>query len=239
VKSPLASKSIRSRNGAAVLQLLGTALLLGALITLVVASLASATPPTVGTSVPDSAVPVGTFTADTPFASGQGINVVIPANSVFSNHTNLAIVECSAPNGVIPTLSAACDGSTIQGVTLKSNTDGSVNLQTETGSLYTVYALPDSISLGEGSGGPACGNTAATECILYIGYNYNDFTQPHVWSQLFYVKANGDDGGENPGDGTPEVPLAILLPASALGLFGGAALIRRRRNNRLDHSVNA
>jgi hypothetical protein len=200
---------------------------------------AGATTPTSGSVVPNSAVPVGTVTPGTPFSSGQNINVVIPANSVFADTTNLQIVECAAPNGVIPTASAACDGNTINGPTLKSNADGSVNFQTFTGSLYTVYALPDSISLGEGSSGPQCGSTSATECVLYIGYNYNDFTQPHVWSQLFYVKANGDDGGENPGDGTPEVPLAILLPASALGLFGGAALIRRRRNNRLEHSVDA
>ena len=200
---------------------------------------AGATTPTTGSSVPNSAVPVGTVTPGTPFSSGQGINVVIPANSVFSDTTNLAIEECAAPNGVIPTLPSACDGNTINGPTIKSNADGSVNFQTETGSLYTVYALPDSVSLGEGSTGPQCGSTSATECILYIGYNQNDFTQPHVWSQPFFVSANGTDTGANPGDGTPEVPLAILLPASALGLFGGAALNRRRRNSRLVDSVDA
>jgi len=200
---------------------------------------AGATTPTTGSVVPDSAVPVGTVTPGTPFSSGQGINVVIPANSVFSDTTNLNVVECAAPNGVVPTASSACDGNTINGPTLKSNADGSVNFQTFTGSLYTVYALPDSVSLGESPGGPVCGSTSATECILYIGYNQNDFTQPHVWSQPFFVSANGLDTGANPGDGTPEVPLAILLPASALGLFGGVALIRRRRTNRLEHSVDA
>jgi hypothetical protein len=195
----------------------------------ILAGPAGASPPTSGSVVPNSAVPVGTVTPGTPFSSGQQINVVIPANSVFSSTTNLQVVECAAPNGVVPTSSAACDGNTIQGVTLKSNADGSVNMQTKTGQLYPVYALPDSVSLGEGSSGPTCGSTLATECILYVGYNYNDFTQPHVWSQLFYVNANGDDGGENPGDGTPEVPLAVMLPVAALGLLGGTAVIRRRR----------
>ena len=92
-----------------------------------------------------------------------------------------------------------------------------------------MYALPDAISLGEGSSGPKCGSTSATECILYIGNDQNDFTKPHLWSQPFFVSANGNDAGANPGDGTPEVPLAIILPVAAMGLLGGTVLIRRRR----------
>jgi hypothetical protein len=233
-----------ARRAAAVLAAVSAA---GAFSIAVLGDPAGASPPTSGTSVPSSAVPVGTFTAGAPFSSGQGINIVLPANSVFSSNTNLNIVECSAPNGVIPTNTAACDGNTIQGLTLKSNSDGSVNYQTEEhGQLYPVYATPDSISLGEGSSSPACGDTAATECILYIGYNYNDFTQPHLWSQPFYVLANSDDQGENPGDGTgtqppaqtPEVPLAILLPGAALALFGGTFMIRRRRQHQLAHGLD-
>ena len=124
----------------------------------------------------------------------------------------------------MPSNTTACDGNTIQGNTILPAADGSFTYQG-----YTLYALPDSISLGEGSSGPACGNTAATECILYIGNNQGDFTKPHLWSQPFFVKPTSDDGGENPGDGTPEVPLAILLPLSAMGLVGGTVLIRRRR----------
>ena len=182
------------------------AALIGLLVTAVAALgifvTAGASTPTEGASVPDSAVPVGTFTANTPFASGQNINVVIPANSVFSANTNLAIIECSAPNGVIPVLPAACDGDTIQGPTLKPNADGSVNFQTEVGSLYQIFALPDYFTLGETPGGPACGDTAATECILYIGENQNDFTQPHLWSQPFFIATSATDSGTPAGDGS-------------------------------------
>ncbi len=87
------------------------------------------------------------------------------------------------------------------------------------------------MTLGEGSSSPTCGSTSATECILYIGNNQGDFTKPHLWSQPFFVKANGNDLGANPGDGTPEVPMALLLPLSAMGLLGGAVLIRRRRRS--------
>jgi hypothetical protein len=198
----------------------------GTFAALALSSPAGATGPASGSIVPGSAVPVAPFTAGAPFDSGQNINVVIPTNAAFAapdNTHGVNIVECSAPNGVIPTLPSACDGNTIQGNTILPNADGSFTYQS-----YTVYALPDSPTLGEGSSGPVCGNTAATECMLYIGNNQNDFTQPHLWSQPFFVKSNGNDLGANPGDGTPEVPLAILLPLSAMGLLGGAVLIRRR-----------
>ena len=198
------------------------------------AALAFASPagaqPASGDIVPGSAQPSGPVNAGTPFSSGQSINVVIPANSAFAapdNTANVNIVECAAPNGVVPSNPVACDGNTIQGSTIIPNADGSFNYPG-----YQVYALPDSVTLGEGSSGPTCGSTSATECILYIGNNQNDFTKPHLWSQPFFVKSNADDGGENPGDGTPEVPVAILLPLSAMGLLGGAVLIRRRRASR-------
>jgi hypothetical protein len=232
-----------ARRAAAVLAAASAA---GAFSIAVLGAPAGATTPTEGSSVPNSAVPGGTFVAGGPFSSGQLINIVVPTNSVFTAtaSTNLNIEECAAPNGVIPTLPSACDGNTIQGPSLKVNSDGSINFQTETHSLYTVYALPDSLNLGETSGVP-CGDTAATECILYIGQNQNDFTAPHVWSQPFFILANTDDGGENPSDGTgtqppaqtPEVPLAIILPGAALALFGGTFVVRRRRQQQLEHQL--
>jgi hypothetical protein len=150
------------------------------------------------------------------------------------------IVECAAPSGVLPTLPNECDGNTIQGPTILPNADGSINLQTQGYGLYQVFALPDSISLGESpSSAVKCGDTAATECVLYIGENQGDFTAPHVFSQPFFIAANSDDKGDFPGDGssstiapppqTPEVPLAIILPVAAMGLLGGTVLVRRRR----------
>ena len=75
---------------------------------------------------------------------------------------------------------------------------------------YTVYALPDSVSLGESPGGPVCGSTAPSECILYIGDDYNDFTKPHLWSSPFFIAPNGNDLGANPGDGT--APAVASVP---------------------------
>ena len=182
----------------------------------------AATGPTSGSVIPNAAQPTGTVTPG-PFDSGQNINVVVPANQAFAQNAGVNIVECSAPNGVVPTLPINCDGNTLQnGAQVAA--DGSFTFNG-----YTVYALPDSVSLQEGSSGLKCGNTAATECILYIGENQNDFTAPHLWSQPFFVNPDATDSGTiNPGDGTPEVPMAVLLPLAAMGLLGGTVAIRRR-----------
>jgi hypothetical protein len=200
---------------------------------------AGATTPSQGASGP-YAVAVSPFTAGDAYSSGQAINVVVPANSLFVSTSNVNILECAAPNGVLPTLPNECDGNTIQGPTILPNSDGSINLQAEGDGLYQVFALPDSLSLGESpSSAVKCGDTAATECVLYIGENQGDFTAPHVFSQPFFIAANSDDKGDFPGDGssstiapppqTPEVPLAIILPVAAMGLLGGSVVVRRRR----------
>ena len=54
-------------------------------------------------SSPTAAVAVGTVHADTPFASGQNINVVIPANSAFAARTPPQHRRVRCANGVIPT----------------------------------------------------------------------------------------------------------------------------------------
>lgn len=181
-----------------------------------------------GCTVPGATVPSTSYTAGTPFSSGQQINIVIPANSVLPSSTELDVVECAAPNGVDPTDTSACDGNTINPDSLQTNGDGSVNYDNYTGQYYEMYALPNA-ALGEGSSGsPKC--NLSNECVLYIGTNNLDFTQPHLWSTPFYVNPNGgSNSGANPGDGTPEVPLAVMLPVAAMGLAAGALLLRRRR----------
>jgi hypothetical protein len=201
---------LRKWAGWRAMQLAGLALLAVIAVTFAAFSISGAqTTPSQGASGP-YIVPVSPFTANTPFSSGQLINVVVPANSLFISTSSVNIVECAAPNGVLPTLPNECDGNTIQGNTILPNSDGSINLQTQGYGLYQVFAVPDSLTLGESpSSAVTCGNTAATECVLYIGDAQGDFTQPHIFSEPFYVEANADDKGESPGDGSaPAVPLA-------------------------------
>jgi hypothetical protein len=189
---------------------------------------AGATGPASGSQLSNGAVPQGTF-APGPFDSGQVIDLSVPANSIFVSTTAVKAVECAAPNGVIPTSTSACDGNTI--ATATPEPDGSVDWLNDSasGNGYTVYFTPDT-HIGDSPSGPKCGDTLATECIIYIGDNQLDFTAPHYWTQAFFVHADPNDTGTlNPGDGTPEVPFAILLPVAAMGLLGGFVVIRRRK----------
>ena len=68
--------------------------------------------------------------------------------------------------------------------------------------------------------------------MLYIGTGGTGdtgFSAPHVWSQAFVINPTAGNTGANPGDGTPEVPLALGLPLIASGVVGGSVLYSRRR----------
>jgi Bacterial Ig-like domain (group 1) len=172
---------------------------------------------TSGSTISGAIVTTGTVAAGTPYSSGQSVNISVPANSVFNSTIGVHILECAAPNGVDPTDPASCDGNTIQGPTVLPAADGSVSFSTA-GGAYTLYALPDSLSLGERDG-PACNLT--NECVLYIGTDQSDFTQPHVWSAPFYIAPNSNDEGENPGDGS--APPVATLPSSAKSMVSAAS----------------
>ncbi len=188
-----------------------------------------------GQQVPGSAVAINpdpatgdTVTPGTPFSSGQTIKVTVPAESVLSTTGNVEILECAAPNGVLPTQPSQCDPNTKSADTIIPNADGSFSI-----SDYQLFALPDVTSLGESpTGSPVCGNTPATECVLGFFDNYNSFTSPYLLSQTFYINPTTGDTGANPGDGTPEVPWALGLPLLASGIVAGSVLYRRRRTTR-------
>jgi hypothetical protein len=165
-----------------------------------------------GNVVPGATVPVGSFTAGTPFDSGQQLDVVIPPNSVFTAGSHIFILECAAPSGVLPTTTQECDGNTnYGGGTITANADGSVDVtngSSSVGQPYTVYSLPDSVTLGEhSSAGAVCGVGAVNECVLYIGEGGGSDTgmsQPHFFSMPFQIHTDPSDSGTlNPGDGSP------------------------------------
>jgi hypothetical protein len=192
------------------------ALCLGAVVLLFVSVIAISTAGgatlTTGEQVPGTVLPVGTVTAGTPFSSGQSVEVSVPANSLFTHNESVLIVECNAPNGVLPTLPSACDTNTNYGNTILPNADGSFDIKD-----YPIYSLP-SASFGETASNPTQCNLG-NECVLYIGLSTQDFTANHIFSQGFYVSPTPGDTGADPGDGSapsqPTAPSASLSTVSA------------------------
>jgi Putative Ig domain/Bacterial Ig-like domain (group 1) len=137
-----------------------------------------------------------TVTPGTPFSSGQTISIQVPANTALNPNSSVVVVECAAPGDVLPTQTNACDPLSVQGDTIIPASNGSFTYNN-----YQIYALPDAISLGE-TPSSAVHCDLSHPCVLYIGNNYNDFTQPHFWSQPFFISPNADDGGKSPGDGS-------------------------------------
>jgi len=179
----------------------------------------------------------GSVASGTPYSSGQLVNVVVSANSTLSlsnlesagytGEPAMKAVECDDPGGLVGNLPATpvnnCDGETILS-TAAVSADGSFTI-----SGYTIYWLPDNATFGEGATQkPTCG-TAPNYCVLYLGPAQNDFSKPHIFSAPFLVTNNGDDGGESPGDGLPEAPLAIGLPLLGIAVGGSVLYLRRRR----------
>jgi hypothetical protein len=181
-----------------------------------------------------------TVAAGKPFSSGQLVSINVPpsvgtgATGEIQPNTNFTIYECSDPGGLagnLPTSVANCDSNTAEGTNGTSNPDGSVQY---TG--YEVFALPNTESptgafpgLGETAGHlPVC-NTG-NPCVLAVITDPNNFSDPSglAFSTPFLVTGTNDSGA-NPGDGTPEAPLAIGLPLVGLAAVGGV-LYRRRRN---------
>ena len=207
--------------------------LTGTVTALALASPAFATGPTAGSEVAGSALPIGTATPG-PFASGQIIQIQIPANSTLTPGAGINIVECAAPGGVAPTNPAACDGNTIEQM-IFAGTNGSVsytNVAPDHG--YTVYALPDA-NLGESSTGtPVCNLTNEGACSSSVRTRTTSPSRTSSPSPSCPARGGRRrtpaGTGTAPGTATPEAPFAIGLPLIAMGVLGGALFLRRRRH---------
>jgi hypothetical protein len=182
-----------------------------------------------------------TVAAGTPYSSGQAITVSGSANSTL-NAANLSandigagnyyIIECADPGGTtanLPTQTNQCEGGTEDGLSSPHSSDGSFS-----DSGYQVYVLPDSLF----SPTTFTGTVGVAPNYGVIGiFAADPFTSgftsanPHLWSAPFQVQPSTGvaDSGGNPGDGTPEVPLAIGLPLAGLAAFGAWTVRSRRR----------
>jgi hypothetical protein len=187
-------------------------------------------------------------TSGTPYTSGQAITITGNANSTLSNANLVAnsvpgqstgnptgdfyFEECTDPGGTtanLPTAPDNCEAATDDFTSVAKTSDGSFDNPS-----YSVYALPDS-NLGSATLVGKCG-VAPNYCVIGIfatNPNTTGFSYPHLFSAPFQsTLGDGAEAGDNPGDGTPEVPLAVGLPLAALAVIGGFAVRNRRRHRR-------
>ncbi len=159
------------------------------------------------------------------FQDGEVVTVTVKDNSTFTPGAKVNILECADPQGIaanLPRSISTCDGDTIQGDTVLVKPGGGISEST-----YTIYQLP-STTLGERPDGqPVC--NAGNQCVLYVGQNQNDFTQPKLFSSPFIVATASGTAGSPPGTGTSSngatsaTPTTTSVPATTTDPRGSLA----------------
>jgi hypothetical protein len=118
------------------------------------------------------------------FHEGQTVSVSMGANKIFKPYSRLNIIECSDPGGTSAHLpvkyGSECDINTLQGDSVIVQPNGSFSE-----SHYTVYTLPNRLLQETPALLPKC--DATHQCVLYVGFDQNDFTKPKVFSHPFTI----------------------------------------------------
>ncbi len=115
-----------------------------------------------------------------PYQNGVSLDISVGPNSTFAPYSRIIVIECAAPKGVMPVDDTTCDGNTVQSGSVLVNADGSFEVPS-----YRLYSLPNT-ALGEAPDSePVC--NSSVECVLYIGQDQNDFSQPKIFSAPFTV----------------------------------------------------
>ncbi len=148
------------------------------------------------------------------FTNGQTVTVSVGPNSLFVPHTRVNLIECADPGGSkdnLPTSLSTCDPNTVEGDTVLVQPDGSF---VEHG--YTLYALPNEV-LGEQSNWqPVCDRS--NQCVLYVGEDQNDFTQPKIFSAPFAFTASASAITVGGATTTAPKPAAPAAPTVSSGV---------------------
>jgi hypothetical protein len=161
------------------------------------------------------------------YRSGQDVEVSVGANSLFAPGSRIIIIECADPDGSsanLPTSLSSCDEDTVEADTVLVQANGSFTEHT-----FTLYSLPNSI-LGEGpTWQPVCNQTH--QCLLYIGENQDDFTQPKIFSQPFAITPTASTSTSAPTasassrSSTSTIPAGVSLTPSTLAFTGADPLM--------------
>ena len=182
-----------------------------ALALVAAASVAAWTPVPAGAASPEVTVTPGP--GGQPYRDGATVSIRVGPNSTFSPNSRIEVLECGAPRGVVPTSDAACDGNTVQLGSVLVGSDGSFTVPS-----YTLYSLPNT-TLGEAADNlPVC--NATSECVLYVGQDQNDFTEPKTFSAPFAIEPTSSSTPTTIVRHAPAV--AASTPTSAATATGSA-----------------
>ena len=165
--------------------------------------------------------------------------MTIPANGIFTPGGTVYILECAAPNGVLPTNISACDGNTAYaGGTLTAESDGSLDVINDSPlarrTRFTLCLTARPCTRARPTSRCVAWERQTNACCTWakaVGAT-PVLSKPYYFTPPFQVASDPTDSGTvNPGDGTPEVPLAVGLPLAAMGVIGGTLFWRRRRSS--------
>jgi hypothetical protein len=157
---------------------------MGAVIVLgLIASSCSSAPSTDPSGRPTAVLTPSSAT----YHSGQTISVSVGPNKYFAPFARIIILQCADPGGTsahLPINDTTCDGNTVAGHSVLVAKDGSFST-----AYQEIFTLPNA-QLGETPDGlPVCNRTHA--CVLYIGQDQTNFTQPKIFSTPFTVTPSG------------------------------------------------
>jgi hypothetical protein len=219
---------------ALVIQILGAALLVAAIVVGVFSSHASATGLSNAT-VTVKLSPSGAL-ATSPLSNHQVIDVSVAPNSTLnrsslegagfpSGAVTIKVLECAYSGGNLPQKPTDCEPETLESAA-GADQNGNVDVKG-----YTAYALPDAADLGASSG-TVC--DATHECVLGIFSNQNDFSKPHVFSAPFLMSSTSapatTSGSTTPssvstgGSTASGASAAVSVPPATLANTGGPTL---------------
>jgi hypothetical protein len=155
-------------------------------------------------------------TSSGPYHDGETVSIAVGSNSQFAPYSRIEIIECAAPHGQLPVDDTTCDGNTVADHSILVNKDGSFS-----DSSYTLYQLPNPVLGEQSNDAPVC--NATSECVLYIGQNQNDFTQPKVFSAPFTIESGGAEGSPTATTQASPDPGAATAPRTGTTATGGGS----------------
>jgi hypothetical protein len=119
------------------------------------------------------------------YHNGQQISLSVGPNKYFTKYLRIIIIECADPGGQVASLPKSdltCDGDTVQSGSVLVNQDGSFSEPN-----YQLFSLPNT-ELGEPyDAEPKCDQSHW--CVLYVGLDQTNFTQPKIFSTPFTIVA--------------------------------------------------